>query len=158
MRICFNCVSRLQSRSRLPFNPTRNPKHPNRPRHCVRSGGGDFAATLAAPTPLSRWSFLSKRDDRLSRAVPCGGTNLLVHARERPGQRPLRHGTGSVSEFGNTRAYARVSLRSRGRLVAKCSRPVRFLQSMLMPVQIATRAIAPHAVNLSIANGTNWAP
>ena len=31
-------------------------------------------------------------------------------------------------------------------MVANCSRPLRFLQSMLMPVQIATRAIAPHAV------------
>jgi hypothetical protein len=53
-------------------------------------------------------------------------------------------------EFRNTRAYARESNVSR-EMVANCSRPVRLLQLMLMPVQIATRAILTPSPNLSIA-------
>jgi hypothetical protein len=52
-------------------------------------------------------------------------------------------------EFRNTRAYARESKVSR-EILTNCSRPVRLLQSMLMPVQIAR-----DCSNLSIANGTN---
>ena len=44
---------------------------------------------------------------------------------------------GWVNKFRNTRAYARASLKSRG------SRTGTLTHSMLMPVQIATRAIAP---------------
>ena len=45
--------------------------------------------------------------------------------------------TRTASKFRNTRAYARASLKSRG------SRTGTLTHSMLMPVQIATRAIAP---------------
>ena len=48
-----------------------------------------------------------------------------------------------IQEYARVRA--RESKVSR-EMVANRSRPVRLLQSMLMPVQIATRAIAPHAV------------
>jgi hypothetical protein len=51
---------------------------------------------------------------------------------------------GLISE-GPIQEYARVRAReskvSRG-MVANCSRPIRLIQSMLMPVQIATRANA----------------
>jgi hypothetical protein len=48
-----------------------------------------------------------------------------------------------IQEYARVRA--RESKVSR-EMVANCSRPLRLLQLMLMPVQIATRAIAPHAV------------
>ena len=51
-------------------------------------------------------------------------------------------GVGLIQEYARVRA--RESKDSRG--MANCSRPVRLIQSMLMPVQIATRVNAPHAV------------
>ena len=55
---------------------------------------------------------------------------------ERSARTVVWRGFGNL-KFRNTRVRARSLLKSRG------SRPVRLLQSMLMPVQIATRAIAP---------------
>jgi hypothetical protein len=51
----------------------------------------------------------------------------------------------------------RCDARESSKLKSRGSRPVRFLQSMLMPVQIATRAIAPTpSPNLAqLANGSN---
>jgi len=59
-----------------------------------------------------------------------------------------RSAASGIQEYARVRA--RESKVSR-EMVANCSRPVRLLQLMLMPVQIATRAILTPSPNLSIA-------
>jgi hypothetical protein len=57
-------------------------------------------------------------------------------------------------EYSSPTAKCRIRARTRASLLkSRGSRPVRLLQSMLMPVQIATRAIAPTpSPNLSIVS------
>ena len=56
----------------------------------------------------------------------------------------------SLARSDNSNSGLRARTRAKSKvareMVANCSRPVRLIKSMLMPVQIATRANAPHAV------------